>query len=234
MTTEEFFSDLIISEAEIENAQIYLFSKGVEKHNIIKEYLKAWKKGKQKIYYSAVATTYRYDKRIRQVLFKYISYLEEFYRGIILDNYSDDLKSDFLIDKIKIKLSLHSDMNFNDVLEDLGFEDLINQMQKLPKSIVQSCNFNVKNLAKNLYAVKVLRNAVMHNKFLVLYKRFNYCYFENGVKDASLKSNILNLIRFLPKNVGDSLKDEINNCKKRNGTEKIVKWNLPTQIVVSL
>ena len=41
MTIEEFFEEVIISDEEKEEARKFIYAKGVEKHNIIKDYLMA-------------------------------------------------------------------------------------------------------------------------------------------------------------------------------------------------
>lgn len=90
MMTEDrkrkFFENLAIADEDKPRAEKFLTSKGVEKHILLKEKLFNWIEG-DKIEYSMIASAYRYDKRIRLVLFKYISYLEEFYRSILLDKY---------------------------------------------------------------------------------------------------------------------------------------------------
>ena len=227
MTIEEFFEEVIISDEEKEEARKFIYAKGVEKHNIIKDYLMAWHQDK-KIQYSAIATTYRYDKRIRKVLFKYISYLEELYRGMILDSFRDDFDNKFLIKELKNGVE---DGNLNQALEELNFTDLIKQVQKLPSAITNNYIFNEKNLFDNLKAVKTLRNAVMHNKFLILYRGFDTCNIGNGNRSSSLSANIKNLASFLPSEVSEKMKKEINECCK-NGRESKSKWNLPKQIVV--
>ena len=77
MTNREelFYKNLLIDDADKIRAVNALKSKGVEKHILIKEKLLAWNES-DKIEYSKIASTYRYDKRIRNTLFKYISYLE--------------------------------------------------------------------------------------------------------------------------------------------------------------
>ena len=227
MTIEEFFEEVIISDEEKEEARKFIYAKGVEKHNIIKDYLIAWHKDK-KIQYSAIATTYRYDKRIRKVLFKYISYLEELYRGMILDSFRYDLDNTFLIKELKGGIE---DGNLHQALEELNFTDLIKQVQKLPNVITNKYIFNRKNLFDNLKAVKTLRNAVMHNKFLILYRGFDTCNIGNGNRSSSLSANIKNLASFLPSEVSEKMKKEINECRKK-GRESKSKWNLPKQIIV--
>ena len=48
---------------------------------------------------------------------------------------------------------------------------------------------------ENCKALAGLRNAVMHNKFLLLYRGYDICYVEgvDGNKSASFKANLLNL-----------------------------------------
>ena len=70
-----FYKNLIIDEEDRPLAEKFLASKGVEKHLILKEKLFNWIED-DKIEYSMIASTYRYDKRLRLILFKYISYLE--------------------------------------------------------------------------------------------------------------------------------------------------------------
>lgn len=100
MREAEFYKNVEIDEADKPRAERALKSKGVEKHILIKEDLIVWKES-ETIKYSQIASTYRYDKRIRNVLFKYISYLEEFYRAVILDNYHDKTKQRFWVDELK-------------------------------------------------------------------------------------------------------------------------------------
>lgn len=227
MTIEEFFEEVIISDEEKEEARKFIYAKGVEKHNIIKDYLMAWHKD-EKIHYSAIATTYRYDKRIRKVLFKYISYLEELYRGMILDSFRYDFDNKFLIKELKAGIE---GGNLNQALEELNFTDLIKQVQKLPNAITNKYIFNKKNLFINLKAVKTLRNAVMHNKFLILYRGFDTCYLGKRIRCSTLSANINNLANFLPREVAEKMICEINECCKK-GRESKSKWNLPKQIVV--
>lgn len=76
----------------------------------------------------------------------------------------------------------------------------------------------------------------MHNKFLLLYRGFEECYV-NGVDDgksASLKANILNLIQFLPLEVGEQCVLDINACKEDRNKEEDTKWDLPSQVIISI
>ena len=65
MREQEFFKGLEIEEEDKPRAEKALWSKGIEKHILIKEYLQAW--SNNSLRYSQIATIYRYDKRIRNV-----------------------------------------------------------------------------------------------------------------------------------------------------------------------
>lgn len=237
MTEREkgFYKNLIFSDEDKPRILNYLKTKGVEKHVLIKEKLLSWSESGN-IEYTKVASTYRYDKRIRLVLFKYLSYLEEFYRAIILNHYITEIRQGFWINELKEKLKDYSN-NLNDALEHLDFSSLLIQCQKLPKTIKELCLFpSGRHLKDNSIALKELRNAVMHNKFLLLYRGFNECYVQgvDGEKSANLKANILNLIQFLPQEVGNQCKKDINYCKENRNKPNDTTWNLPSQIVITL
>lgn len=129
------------------------------------------------------------------------------------------------------------DDNLNEALEHIEFLSLLMQCLKLPEEIKNKCHFpSIKHLRKNLFALKELRNAVMHNKFLLLYRGYDVCYVDgiDAGKSASLKANILNLIQFLPKEVGLQCAKDINACKENRNKSSDTKWDLPLQIVISI
>ena len=73
-------------------------------------------------------------------------------------------------------------------------------------------------------------------KFLLLYRGFNECFVQ-GVDDgksANLKANILNLIQFLPQEVGNQCKKDINYCKEDRNKPNDTTWDLHSQIVITL
>lgn len=231
----EFYNNLLIDDEDKPRAALALKSKGVVKHIIIKDKLSHWCIG-GKVEYSQVASTYRYDKRLRKILFKYISYLEEFYRAVILDNYYRRTNVRFWIDDLKRNL-VKFDNNLNDALEYLDFSSLLIQSERLPKAIRKLCAFpSNKFLKENSIALKELRNAVMHNKFLLFYRGFEVCYVDgvDDSKSASLKANIINLIDFLPNEVGNKCRIEINACKVDTNSVDKTRWNLPDPIIITI
>lgn len=229
-----FFNSVDITPEDKERANKAIFSKGIEKHIIILEKLKAWSQS-DKVDYRFIASTYRYDKRIRNVLFKFISYLEEYYRSIILDHYRFDWSNIRLVGQLKHKLGKHKDMNA--ALEDILFSALIGQVRLIKGNIGGRFIFpEDKYLKENIAALVELRNSVMHNKLLVSYHGFKVCYLNNDEfsKSATLKSNIINLINYLPEEIRDACREEINKCaEERNNSDK-TEWRLPPFVVINV
>lgn len=229
MDTKEFFNGLEIEEKDKDKAEAYIKSKGLFAHMQIKNKMLAWSSDKA-IKYSQIASYYRYDKRIRIILYKYIAYLEEYYRAILLDNFSDSTEQNFWIKIIADKIN--SGIRLDIILENLGFRSLLNQVKLLPDNLKEYSFNSNKPIRKNIDALIELRNAVMHNKFLLMYRGFEMCYFAKGRKGSTLRDNILNLVNFLPEDVGKNCIKDINACKENRNTEKDTEWDLPEQAIV--
>lgn len=228
MDTKEFFNGLEIEETDKDKAEAYIKSKGLFAHMQIKNKLLAW--SNKAIKYSQIASYYRYDKRIRIILYKYIAYLEEYYRAILLDKFSDSTEQNFWIKIIADKIN--SGIRLDIILENLGFRSLLNQIKLLPDNLKEYSFNSNKPIRKNIDALIELRNAVMHNKFLLMYRGFSMCYFAKGRKGSTLRDNILNLVNFLPEDVGVNCIKDINACKENRNTEKDTEWDLPEQALV--
>ena len=232
---EYFYKDLIIEDEDKDRAARYLNSKGVEKHIIIKDKLSNWIDG-GKIEYSMIASMYRYDKRLRLILFKYISYLEERYRAVILDEYRSTPRRIKWIKDLTEKIK-DCNWDLNDALEKIDFTTLLIQSNRLPPRVRGRCGFpGGKHFRENSIAIRELRNAVMHNKFLLLFRGFETCYIDgvDGGKGTSLKANILNLLAFLPSEVAEKCKKEINEAKNEKERHKGTKWNLPSFVEIQV
>lgn len=228
-----FFENIIIKEEDIPRAKQAIYSKGIEKHIIILDMLKAWGTG-EKIPYEYIASFYRYDKRLRKVLFVYISYLEEYYRSLILDKYRFDW-SDLKLDS-QLKQTLKGCKDLDKALERIEFSHLVNQVYKIRTEINDRFVFpNHTHLRKNIAALVELRNSVMHNRFLLLYRGFEECYaVDEDLKSASLKDNIMNLINFLPEDVREKCKSDINDCSKERNNSGKTKWVIPRVTIIEL
>lgn len=229
-----FFDNIAIKDEDRPRAERAIFSKGIEKHIIILDRLKPWSAG-DKVEYEFIASTYRYDKRLRVVLFKYISYLEEYYRSLLLDRYRFEWSSLPLIRDFGDELDKCADMSV--ALEEIHFSTLIRQIAKIKDRFGDRFVFpGTSHIKANIDALIELRNGVMHNKLLVLYHGFKECYLDESPlsKGSTLKDNIINLISFLPEEVREKCKEEILFCSVERNNENKTKWVLPPHIVISL
>ena len=104
--------------------------------------------------------------------------------------------------------------------------DIINADYVFPKNV---------HLQKNKDALIELRNSVMHNRFLLLYKGYKECYISDAsLKGNTLKDNVINLINFLPKATKIKCRIEINGCCIDKAQPDRTKWSLLDPIVVVL
>lgn len=228
---DEFLSTIDISIDELKYAKRDLFSKGIENHKEIRDMLYSFRR--KKVKYSEIASAYRYDKRIRLVLYKYISYIEEFFRARVVDFFvecSDDEKSEIFIKKKKP----HDKIKTVDEIYSLDFKNLSALLMKIP-NFESRCKFPPnKHIRRNIEALIVLRNAVMHNRFLQFFNSYEPCFYNDVKQPATLRYNIINMMQFLPIEAAQKCKAEINKCKNYRNTQGDVKWTLPKELYVDL
>lgn len=234
MKAQEFIELIDIKQEEIDKAKYYLGLKGVNLHHSIYSYLSSYTASKIK--YSEIATTYRYDKRIRKVLYKYIGLLEEKIRAYIDNRYSNEM--DQLKLTTKIAKRLKSDMELYKTLDKTLFSDLIEQVLDLSEADMHSIFPDTIFESKNLKALAELRNAVSHNRFLLNYLDFKECNID-GVISGSLHANLTNLGNHLEKNIRQSFISGINTCsafEQNNGSSNPfqTEWVLPTFVIIVL
>ncbi|MGD9901501.1 MAG: hypothetical protein AB7S44_03065 [Spirochaetales bacterium] len=226
MDTKEFFNSILIEEAEIEKANHYIETKGLYIHVAIRDMLLS--RGIQKPSYKQIATVYRYDKRIRKILYEHIAYLEEFFRAYILNQYGNNVKQSFWIKRVNPN-------NLKNSLELLKFGELLSQVKKLPnkeKVLIITSHFT-----KNIEALIELRNAVFHNKFLLVYLGFKKCFIDEEKSGFSFRANLINLSNFLPQEVKKQFLKEIENSQYQKHEKPInnkTDWKLPSEVVIKL
>jgi len=222
MNTQEFYNKITISKTEIIKSNYYLKYRGLQEHIIILNYLENVLK--RKIRYSEIATTFRYDKRIRTVIYKYIGFIEEYLRAIISNNYPDDIPESIKIYDYK-KLHINGNKTY-DTVSDMLFSSLVKQFNKMNNTIISS-SFNNYRKEYMEYVID-LRNAVSHNRFLL-----NYDSFHNK---SCLKENIKILYSVLPDFLQDNFVNELNACQnpKPNKKENQTDWDLPKSLIINL
>ena len=202
MTKNELLSFIAFkNEQEKEEAEFYMAVKGVELHRRILLFLGCTFSEKSKIKWPKIARILKSDKALRDVIYIYLATLEEYMRAFISNKYENNIQQSFWIDGSgqrkanKIKANILSGKKLFDILENIDFGCLIQQVENLPIED-RTQLFGDSYCKKNLVAVKELRNAVSHHKFLAGYK-LKTCSVD-GFEGSTLIDNIKNLRQLLP------------------------------------
>ena len=224
MTEKEFLNSISYSNDELDKIKYFLKYRGIDEHDKVRRYLKNFKS--EKIKYSEIATAFRYDKRIRRVLFKYIGFLEEYIRAYITNKYSNNINGFKHIDKIKDYLK---ENDLSSSLSNLTFRQLMEQLFLLDKKDKLEI-FNNHFIKKDLLAIVKLRNEICHNRFILDKKEFS-CSIS---KDCSLLENIKNLMNYLSNEMKNNFIKEVNDCakKRKNKYKEETTWDLMPEIVL--
>ena len=202
MTKEELLSQIHFNkDEERKKAEFYLDMKGIAFHKSILNYLCANCGKTIPVEWSDLSGELRSDKALRDVLYKYLATLEEYVRAYISNKYEDDaIQQVFWVDDSrydynKIKTKLVNGKPLFKTLEDVDFATLIKQVKHMPELDRNQLFVNVGS-DENLDAVRELRNAVSHHKYLKLCQ-LKSCTVD-GNKSDSLIANIQNLRQLLP------------------------------------
>lgn len=234
MTYEEFWRKIEITEEEKEKSVHYLKYRGVEEHNHVRQYLESL--SGEKVSYAQIATAFRYDKRIRRVLYKYIGLLEESIRAFISNKYSDN--SGAIVHTFQLQHYIGTSDGLFSALSSLTFGQLISQAKKLPETDKQelfSYFFDkIDKLSRDLDAVIALRNEVSHNRFLLDNKNLKKCSVGDG--NGSLWTNIINQRNCLPEPFREQFTTEINDCAKVGALNysKQTQWVLLDSLILTI
>lgn len=196
------------NDEEREKCSKYLDLKGIAYHVVLINNIGLDKNGE--ITYKKISDLYKYDKRLRNRLYKFISAFEEQIRGFIANRYSAGLDSSLLGTKVNELLDSGSYITI--ALEELSFSELMNVVKELSEKDLNKLFPNVDQyLFKNLDAVRELRNAISHNKIILFYEEFESCYID-GIEKKDLASNIKNLSNLIDEYYKQFLIDSINDA----------------------
>lgn len=217
MTKEELLKQIHCkTDEERQKAEFYLEMKGIAFHKAILDYLCQKENKTIPIEWSDLSNELRSDKALRDILYKYLATLEEYIRAYISNKYEDTaIQQVFWIDAgrdfNRIRTNINNEKPLFKTLEAVDFGTLVEQVKKLPEADKQNL-FDSAGTDVNLDAVKELRNAVSHHKFLKMCQ-LKSCIVD-GNKSDSLIANIQNLRQLLPiqyrfgeKGVGGITKD---------------------------
>lgn len=231
-TTEQEFIDKMNfhNEQEKERCKIYLNLKGVAYHVVLANYIGLNRFGK--IEYKKVQNLYKYDKKVRNILYRFLAAFEEGVRAFISNRYNNDFDR---IKKLSKTLfdSIQDDSSLSKELENLDFFRLLNLAKKLTTEEKCSLFGYIDNLEKNLDAVRELRNTVSHHRLLFVYEDFELCYLQNGLCGDLLVDNLKNLIQLIHPYYKDFLIFELNNSSK-SSKDPSFKNSLPNQSIIDL
>jgi hypothetical protein len=208
------------NDEERERCSKYLDLKGVAYHVVLINHIlrrnRAFLYEKGKIKYKVVSDIYKYDKRLRNRLYKFLSAFEEQIRGFIANSYNHGLESLKLNEEI-IK-NIEEGSNIAVELENLDFGELVKIVSKLSK----------KDL-KRMFP-KSDNYAISHHRILLIHKKFKACYIDGKKKQglANYIKNLVNLIdEFYKQFLIDSINDAIND--KRDPT-----FSIPKNLIIKV
>lgn len=220
---DTFFSLIEIKEEEKDSAKEFIKLRGLEEHILMAKHLASYM-SEGKPTYSEVATAFRYDKRIRRIVYKYIGLIEEYYRSFLCNNFSKP--SELGIKTNKSLYDFCCDSLFSKIVEIVWSLDDKYKSQLFESKVV---------LKKNLDALVRFRNAISHNRTLINYRDFKEVTLDNGKIGSSLLMNVKNLLNLLPDSIKDSFVEEINISSK-TGAKKLksqVEWVLDSYLIIS-
>ncbi len=221
---DNFFSLVDVDEKEIASAKEYIKLRGLEEHVRMAKYLSSFIVDRKPTY-KEVATAFRYDKRIRRILYKYIGFLEESYRAYICNNF-----------KSAVELGINTDKPLYQYISFSLFSTLINVIWSLNNERKSTIFGDKLILKKNLDALITLRNVIGHNRTVINYRNFREVTLDTGESGSSLLMNIRNMLLFLPAEIRNECIKELNEAS-RSGTKKIrnqVDWNLNAMLIFKL
>ncbi len=221
---DSFFALVDIEEGEKGDARHYIDVRGLREHIDMAKFLHS-KDPSRKPTYKEVATAFRYDKRVRRILYIYIGLLEEYIRAYLCNNFPT-----------KKSLGIEGNDSLYDYLYDRTFTNLIRTIkEKLDDSHLKEL-FEGKEVDKdNLDAIIKLRDAIGHNRTLLDYKKFKPVRI-NGEEGESFSLNIKNLKYHLPNESGEKMMRKLLEADYEGGISHgyQVKWSLPSSIKLDL
>lgn len=166
--------------------------------------------------YSEVSGIIRYDKYIRDVLYKYLSALEEQWRSIAFDNFDYESSKDKII---------HDDIDLSKITVKKQFDNSIfywasyNKSFTLNKLIdIFKANRNIVdlNVSDDMFkSIKILRNSVMHHNMILFSYKSTLVEINSEVN--SLEHKISLLWKLLDDDMKKSFEKSINMGNYKGG-----------------
>lgn len=223
INVNNFFSLIDIEKEEKNSAKEYIRLRGLQEHIRMAEWLSSFLSDRKPTY-KEVATAFRYDKRIRRIIYKYIGLLEEYYRAYLCNTFNKPSE-----------LNIKTNKSLYEYISASHFGTLVKFIWSLKEKHKKIIFENKQILWKNLNALVTFRNAVSHNRTIINYRDFEEVTLKSGQISNSLMANIRNLLYLLPTAISKNCKQEIINAAKE-GEKKLnnqVEWKVIDSIILS-
>ncbi|MDQ7983046.1 MAG: hypothetical protein REH79_02345 [Spiroplasma sp.] len=216
-------SELVINQEDNENANFYLKNKGKDLYMHVIKIFQSKYKNEKKFNYQEISSFIRYDKSLRDILFRYFAYLEENLRAKILlkkdiaEVVKKEKKEIININLIqRTNLDSTSNLYFTFIKSKISFGNLVElcvQNEILNQAEIEDW----KNLVK-------LRNQIMHHNLLLLKNFQQWDKAEKNIKE--IKKILKLLIKYLPKKYQKGFVFTINNLVKEKKENQFTRINL--------
>lgn len=225
------FSNLIIEEDKVEEFSRHLELKGEERYKSLYDYLLL---EEEYVDYIKLSHYYRYDIKVRRVLYKTITLLETSMKayinnkykiiGLTLSNYEERLSSTlnceididrYNLQKVRRILS-NKTYDLYQFLEEADTGLLFNIFLCLSPNDLKGFFDDIDGLESKLSRARRLRNKVYHHNIVLI---SDYTY---ESIDYTLNEEVSNLVSLIPRIVRNNLSDDINaaiyidECKEKN------------------
>lgn len=213
---------LVVDKEDEKTFKNYINYKGIYLHLQIYDVLQTIE---LKCNYKLVSSIIRYDKGIRNVLYKYLSAFEERYRAILYDNF--DVQSPISnpekarIDKLELFRKKSTLSNLYDISYSRNFtlnvlNDTLKKYELIDKVVFD--DFKI---------ISTLRNKTMHHNLLMTSYHRDIEKVEEEIN--RIEDSIELLYKYLPEGMNKSFEKDINRCNNI-GT----KINVPNLKIICL
>jgi hypothetical protein len=209
------FPELYFETDEEENTfNKYLESKGIFLHlhvyRIILQY-------EAKVLYSKLANYIMYDKGLRNVYYKYLSAVEEYYRAKLINNYDisrklRNLKTETVnVDELIPTSHADSNLYMFTFSKNFTFSKLID--------LLDGTNILETDEKRDLQKIKDFRNKVMHHNLLIIAVHENKEMVEKEINEIENVSKLI--YAYLPDEMKEPFEYNINKCNHITKNNKI-------------
>jgi len=219
---DDLFPNMIFEENEYHTFLKYIKLKGIFLHKQVYDIILLTD---EKATYSEISTIIRYDKYLRDVLYKYLSALEEQWRSLLFEYFEYDsskdeiLTGDIKIDKVIPKID-YSSSNFYWATYNKNFT--LNKLITIMKPKIELLGLNVYD--DEFDTIKDLRNKVMHHNLIMFSHHTSVGAVDTEIKILEYK--IMVLWKLLDSNIRNAIEVAINKGNYKGGNYQKEKANL--------